>query len=221
MNAVEVCNTALAYIGQGAGSPVESVTGGDFSPAGTACALFYLPTLSQLSAAYAWPFLRQSTLLAATALEVPGWSYAYAYPAACARLVAVGPDDWDPWRNPTAQSPTPHRLGRDPGTGATLVLCDESPAWAHYVARLTAADELADDSFGEALAWALAAKLALTLKASPDIARFAREQALLSKSNAIAAAMRQTAQGAEADSRDIQARLDTQTRALTGYDPYA
>lgn len=178
MNTVEICNLALARIGHGESQPLASID--DSQQSARACKRVFAPLLSSLLREYAWPFAMKAVELQTVATTVPGWSYVYALPTDALNLLAITGPDVDPWLEGSRQCVRGfRRIG-------TVVACHESPAWAWYTADITDPVQ-ADALFKDALAWRLAAELALTLKAEPNLHQVAMQQAQLALSKALAA----------------------------------
>lgn len=163
MNAVQVCNLALARIGQDA---ISSLTLSDTSEAATACRLLFQPTLDALlREAIVWPWATRAVALVASLETVPGWGNVYQVPADCLRIVAVGDATSDPTRYPGALPLPPFRT-LQAAAGGLLLATDQDAAWLWYVPVQTDTAR-ADAAFCDLLAWRLAAELALALRAAP------------------------------------------------------
>lgn len=202
MNAVEVCNLALGYIGHGASAPVESLTAPD--EASRACNRIFLPTLRLLLREFAWGFAQKSVALATPeGVEVPGWGYVYTYPKDCLFLHGIGDGEVDPW-SPSAQvSRVPYAVLAHPTAAGRIIATDHESAVAHYTAEVEQFDDVA---FVEALAWRLAEKLALVLRAETSMAQYAREQARMAVIAAAASNQREGYAGREAGPETIRVR---------------
>lgn len=178
MNTVEVCNLALARIGHGSSQPLVSID--DASEAARACKRVFPSLLRLMLREAPWPFAIKAVELQPVNTTVPGWQHVYAKPTDALNILAITSADTDPWGVSARYVTRGFRL-----IGA-VVACHESPAWAWYVADI--ADPVnADASFKDALAWRLAAELALTVKADPQLQRVAMEQAQMALSKALAA----------------------------------
>lgn len=178
MNTVEVCNLALARIGHGSSRPIVSID--DQAEPARACKRVFAPLLRSMLREYAWPFALRTVALAPSSSAVPGWSHVYAMPTDALNILAITAADADPWTAPARYDRRGFRLiGR-------LIACHESPAHAWYTADVADPVE-ADALFSDALAWRLAAELALALKAEPTLHRVAMEQAQMTLSRALAA----------------------------------
>jgi len=163
MDNVAICNHALTYIG----APfISSLSDG--TTAANYLTKIYAPTLNELLRAHPWSFAtRLVELSEATgeADEAPEWAYAYEYPSDCLRILKVYNGD------EYGKSPTDYNLATvtefvvrmDSDADAKIILTNEEDAFAYYIA-LVEDEDLYDPLFVLALAYALAAKLAVPLK---------------------------------------------------------
>jgi hypothetical protein len=178
MNTVEICNLALARIGGGASRPLVSID--DASEDARACKRVFAPLLRSLLREYQWPFALRTVELSPSSSTVPGWTHVYAVPVDALNILAVTAPDTDPWGVNARYHSRGFRLI------GNVLACHESPACAWYTADIVDPVQ-ADDLFKDALAWRLAAELALTLKAEATLHRVAMEQAQMALSRAVAA----------------------------------
>lgn len=72
---IEICNLALAHIGQGSINDLE-----ELSPQAKKCNLFYTNTRDSMLRQFPWNFSTKSILLSQIDTETPGWDYTYQYP---------------------------------------------------------------------------------------------------------------------------------------------
>lgn len=175
MNDVGICNLALGRVGQGASRPIQSITE-DSEPA-RACHRVFEHMRDLLLRDYVWPFALRVQALSPVTDEVPGWERVYAMPANCRFIHAITDRATDPWRYGTLDRSltAPYlRIANGAGTGMLIATrCDQAFAWFNGPATDLA---YADPSFSDALAWRIAAEIALGLKASVDIAQYASQQ---------------------------------------------
>ncbi len=204
MNNVDVCNLALGYIGQGASEPIESLSNPQ-DEGSRACALVFRPALRSLLRSWRWPFAQASVALATVVTTVPGWAYAYTYPNACLRLHGLDGSNYDPMRSPDMLYRAPYKLLAHPSGAGQLIATDLSGAWAHYTKDMEGVVN-ADALFHEALAWSVGSRLGMVLKASPDIARYAREQARIAVMEAAATMQAEQLSDAEPLAETIRAQ---------------
>lgn len=194
MNAVDICNLALGYVGEGASKPIEALT--EVGESARACRRVYASTLEQLLRAWRWPFAMKSAALAVPAdVSVPGYAYVYTYPTDCLFLHSLGGEGMDPRRCEAMRVPFA-RVG-------AYIATDLPNAWAHYTFNVTTLD---DPLFCEAFAWALAEKLALGLKADPRLAQYAMERARASLAVAQAAASNEVGHDADPLPENLRVR---------------
>ena len=72
---IEICNLALAHIGQG---PINSLE--ELSPQAKKCNLFYTNTRDSLLRQFPWNFSTRNILLSQVDDSIPGWAYIYQHP---------------------------------------------------------------------------------------------------------------------------------------------
>lgn len=178
MNTVEVCTLALARIGHGSSQPLVSID--DASEAARACKRVFPSLLRLMLREAPWPFAMKAVELQPINTAVPGWQHVYAKPADALNILAITSADTDPWGENARYLTRGFRLI------GSVVACHQAPAWAWYTADVTDPVQ-ADALFKDALAWRLAAELALTLKADANLQRVAMEQAQMALSRALAA----------------------------------
>lgn len=191
MNAVDICNLALGYIGQGSSSPIQSIEPNvDDSEAARACARTFPIAMATLLREHPWSWAQRSVLLSVSSETVPGYGYVYAYPSACQYLHGLTPEDVDPHRFPSAHWPRifrwPYRIVSAANLESRLIATDLTPAVAHYTANVQT-PAFADSLFHDALAWKLAKALALVLKANPNFTQLAEGEYQVALSKAIVA----------------------------------
>ena len=78
MNSTDICNMALAYIGQGRIASIE-----EESEEAIQCGIFYDHLRRKLLSEHRWGFAERYVKLALLNEKIPGWKYIYAYPAKC------------------------------------------------------------------------------------------------------------------------------------------
>jgi hypothetical protein len=206
MNGVDDCNLALGYIGQGAREPVESITGADTSEAASACRLVFRPTLRLLLRQFRWPFAQKAVPLSLLAgVVTPGYAYTYGQPSDCLYIHGLSDGTFDPVRSPATLCRAPFALRMNAATGAQVIATDIPNAWVHYTCDIEDTTA-ASSSFHEMLSWHLAARLALVLRASADIARNAQDQARAWESRAAAQMINEAGVDPVPDPDDVRAR---------------
>lgn len=167
---VQICNIALARIGVTIG--ITSLT--ERSAEAVACALFYEEVRDKVLGAAPWPFSRKVEALQLTGTAPARWRYAYELPDYCLRVREVYPPvpdgitatefrGWLKWN----RAPFELSYGENDNI---VILTDQEEATAEFSVRVTN-PLLFDASFASAMAWALAAELALPLAKGVDYSR--------------------------------------------------
>lgn len=146
MNDTEICNLALAEIGDN-----YSITDIDeTTPQATLCRRFYAVTRDALLRAYPWSFARhRRTLSALSTAPIFGWDYAFQLPSDFLKLIDFnGLDAWD--------------LEGDFVMEGGKILTDDDTAEITYIRRVEDA-QLFDSMFVEAFALKLALRICIKL----------------------------------------------------------
>ena len=163
---VEVCNIALGAIGA-----KSLIT--DLDPTqGTEerhCALFFNATREMVLRDKDWPFARKTiALVQLTDDPIPGWDYRYQYPTDClaARKVINSTD---------AITPQKFELGISDDLNDKNIFSNQESAYLQYTARVTITP-MYDSNFIFALAYALAARLAMPLTKKPAMQSSMQQQ---------------------------------------------
>lgn len=86
-SAVDICNTALAHIGND--NVISSIDPADGSTEAGYCKRFYPIARKELIERFAWTFARKRQTLAAVANPSKVWAYAYQVPSDCMKPVRV------------------------------------------------------------------------------------------------------------------------------------
>lgn len=160
---VAIWNAALSHAGHDefVSAPTEA------TKAARLCALHYPDALTSLLAVHDWKFARKTAMLSLSATAAPErWVFRYALPADCVAPRAL--DDLKRVR-PNDEALPWELEGRDLLTdwpGASLIYTQKSDVPAHY-----------PQHFADALAWELAARVAMALTKSPKLADYARVRA--------------------------------------------
>lgn len=198
----QLCNIALARVGQR--EFIDSLT--QATTASRLCAVLYAPARDAVLETFPWPFATRRQVLTALAdASFSGWEYGYILPTdcLCVREVYAGT------RNPAAASRIPYtlELGNDSDGYATLriILTDEAGAEILYTARVTAVP-LFPPLFVDALAWKLAADLALSLPVKPQVGLAMAQGYRQAVDLAALSQLRQRQGDAPAESESILAR---------------
>ena len=150
---VEICNLALAHIGQGSINSLD-----EESAQAEQCNLFYTNTRDKLLRQFPWNFSTQSILLALVDTTIPGWDYVYQHPATALWIRKVyTADDTDP------EIPNEYEIT---STGTEkYVCCDIEDAYAKCTIKVED-PTLYDPAFVDVLAYKLALDLIMPLTES-------------------------------------------------------
>lgn len=155
-SAVDICNMALARLGDEA--TVTSIDPPEGSAQADHCARFYPQARDTLIMRHMWSFATRRARLARLADSVPGYSFAYALPAACVKLISVfgdGEEDADAWVNLLADKHYRiEMLGEQ-----RVLLSDAETMNVIYLSRDIKPENFSP-MFCEACSWLLAAMLA-------------------------------------------------------------
>lgn len=172
---VEICNIALSRLA--ASAPIASLT--ERSKEAELCAVFYEQCRDEVLRAFAWPFATASIVLADVGTPANGWAYRYAYPADCLLVLGV----IHPGQREVMESDLliPFKVGYSPS--GTVINTDQPQAAVNYVSRVEDTT-LYDPLFVSALAWKLAAELAIPLAGKREYRHDCEQQYLISVSKA-------------------------------------
>ena len=181
---VDICNRALSRLGTRA---TISALDENSTEARTAY-IWYAATRDVLLRSHDWNFARRRVILAGQGSAPTGWTFRYALPTDCIRLLRIA-------------SALPHR---DPvrfevagDSTSRFVLCDEPAAEAVYTARVDDPN-LYDAGFASALVDQLAAHIAYPITQKTEIAVRLAQMARAALADAMAADVNE-AVGAEGD----------------------
>lgn len=191
---IEVCNTALSRIG------IDQLIE-DFNDGNTrsrACLFHYSPRLLEVLQDFPWGFAQRVVQLAIVAdVTVPGYQYVYRYPTGCLRaqiltdeagarlpVANIYTDVWN-YDLGLAQVPRwPFVVMADPDTpGARIIATDLEGAYLWHTAEISDING-APPLFRSALAWRIAAELALLLRADTRLHANAMQQYMWAASQA-------------------------------------
>jgi hypothetical protein len=165
-----VCNQALSKLG------ARRIIGLDEeSPEARACQLSYAETRDEVLRHHRWNFsIRRAELTPLAEAPLYGWEFQYTLPVDCLRLLDV--NGWEVGSRPDAWEVEGRKL-----------LTNESPTKIRYIAQITDCN-LFDAIFVEALALKLAAKIALPINGSGEMA----EQLLMEYEKVVGSRARRT-----------------------------
>ncbi len=158
-SAVDICNLALAHLGDEA--TVASIDPPEGSAQAEHCARWYPVARDELLELHDWSFATTRAALPLLASGVPQWAYAYARPAGAVRIVGVldkdAPDDV---MAPAGLGYTPQPFICEAMPDGTLaILTNQANAAARYTLRVTDPTRFSPLFVG-ALVYLLASKLA-------------------------------------------------------------
>lgn len=193
---VQICNIALTRIGQS--QLIDSLS--EQSIAAQLCVLHYEACRDELLRDFPWPFAVRRVTLADLGTPPDGWSYRYRYPVDCIRALRVSTPGI---RQPTHAQRVPFEVVH--AEGGRALLCDQSPAELVYVGRVEDTTYF-DPLFVSALAWRLAAELAMGLQASAANYQAAFQQYRLTIDMARVNAFEESEEGVPPESEFITGR---------------
>lgn len=147
---IEICNLALAHIGQGSINSLD-----EESSQAEQCNLFYTNTRNSLLRQFPWNFSTKSILLARVDTTIPGWNYVYQCPPESLWIRKIYTVD-----NPDPEIPNEYEI-TSTGT-AKFICCDIDVAYAKCTIRVED-PTLYDPLFVDALALKLALDLVMPL----------------------------------------------------------
>jgi hypothetical protein len=146
-SAVDICNLALAHIGDEAA--VSSIDPADGSAQAGLCARFYPVARDVLVSKFAWSWAQKRAVLAELTTAPGDWAYAYALPADFNRALAV---------IDAAGAEVDFVLETDED-GVSAIYTNLEGAMLRYAARVTDTSKFSS-LFVSALSWLLASYLA-------------------------------------------------------------
>ena len=148
---VDICNLALARVGDGAN--VASIDPPEASIQAQHCARFYPIARDSLLELHAWGFAVRRDQLAELDVDTFNWAHAYAKPNNCLRLLAVLPEAGSP------QDDSQRYEVYGNSDGAQAIFTDQENATLSYVARVTDTARFTP-LFVDAMGWLLGSYLA-------------------------------------------------------------
>lgn len=147
-----VCNQALSKLGARRIIELD-----EESPEARACRLHYVETRDEVLRHHRWNFsIRRAELPQLSEPPLYGWAFQYQLPVDCLRVLEV--NGWEIGQRPSSWEVEGRKL-----------LANEEPVKIRYVSQVTDCN-LFDAIFVEALALKLAAKLALPINGSSEMA---------------------------------------------------
>jgi len=193
----QLCSMALLRVGQR--QTIDSLNGP--SAEARACKALYADARDALLAMHPWRFATKRAVLAELEDdERSGWEYTYALPTDCITPRSL----WAGDRAPALSGKYPFEL--EWGANDTpVLLADQEDAELVYTARITVVPRF-PPLFVEALAWKLAADLALSLPVKPGVAKVMEEKFQRALAQAVAADGNQVQEDAQPESEFVRGR---------------
>ncbi|MEW6310781.1 hypothetical protein AUR59_020105 [Stutzerimonas balearica] len=193
---VQICNMALTRIGQN--QFIDSID--EQSKAAELCALHYEQCRDEVLQAFPWPFAEARVALADIGSPPQNWAFRYRYPVNClqARRISVPGLEM-----PTAEQRVPFKVVN--AAGGRAILSNQEQAELVYTVRVEDTTYF-PQMFVNALAWRLAAELAMGLQARPENYSSAMQNYQMTISQAQALAFEESEEGPVPESEFIQAR---------------
>lgn len=153
---LDICNMALAHLRL---REIASID--DQTPEGMQCKRFYQQSVDETLRSVDWNFARShlSGVIVPNAQQIPGWRFAFQYPADCAAIRGIA--RWN-----RADAPQKYTLSQN--AGVRLIYTNAlSPVFIYTTksAPVTAYD----DDFVSALSYVLATKLAVPLTGKAEL----------------------------------------------------
>jgi hypothetical protein len=151
-SAVVIANLALSHLG--ADATVASLDPPDGSVEAEHCAQFFDVARDVLLEMHNWSFATTRVSLAATSTTYSGWTYAYALPGDCLRVLTVFSNGY----TDDEDGSTDFQIEAD-ANGNKVILSNEILASARFTRRVTDTTRFSP-LFTDALTWLLAAYVA-------------------------------------------------------------
>jgi len=148
---VDICNLALSHIG--ASATISSLT--EQSEEAFHCNLLYAEIRDSVLRAHPWGFATRHLALSDVGTPPGNWSYRYAYPNDCLYAREI-------LQTNTALDPVKFEIALGDAYNARVILTDQKSATLIYTYQTTNT-LVFDPLFTNALAWRLAAEIAMPL----------------------------------------------------------
>lgn len=211
---VGICNMALGNIG--ITQTIENID--DNNERARVCKLYYEATRDQVIRAMSPNFAQAFVALAVvTGDPPPGWAYQYRYPTDClyahqitdvngSRVLALSCTNGT-LNETVPQVPSiPYTVMSDQSGSGRIIATDQEDAVLWYVRRVTDTNDF-DPEFVMAMAWALAANIAIPMKVNANVAQFAATQARSMLGEAATGTMSEQQERDERQSVSVTGRL--------------
>jgi hypothetical protein len=158
VTALDICNLALAHIGESAA--VQSISPPDGSAQSLLCVQFYNRAVDELLEMHAWSFATARVALTTTpSNEVDGWGYSYVYPPSVLKTLQVIPEGMkDRYVDQTTREPYEYTIEQN-AAGSMVLYTDVEEAELRYT-KFVYTPGYYPPLFITSLSWMLASKLA-------------------------------------------------------------
>lgn len=193
---VQICNIALSRIGQS--TRIDSLD--EQSLAAELCTLHYDECRQQVLRDFDWPFAEARVYLADIGSPPVNWQYRYRYPTDClkARRITIPGTE-----TPQADQRIPYQIVY--AAGGRAIVTNQEQAELAYTVDVEETGYF-DPLFVGALAWKLAAELAMGLQARPENYQAAQQNYQIELSKAQAVAFEEAQQAPNPDSEFVTVR---------------
>jgi hypothetical protein len=209
---VQICNMALAHCG----ISLLIADLAENSNQAELCSLFYEPTRNKVLQAMPWPFARKYAPLQDIGSPPANWHFRYLYPTDCLKfrnIVNNGYVPFLPGIYPGLYADfivclpprTPFQIGLAADGSSKVIYTNVRDAHGEYTVVVTD-PTLFPQTFVNALAWALAAELAIPLTTDIQRAQLAQTKYLSSLLEAGADLLNENEDGPQPESDFIRAR---------------
>lgn len=178
---VTICNMALGNIG--ITQTIENLD--DNNERARVCKLYYEHVRDQLIRGMEPNWAQAFVALAPVSGDAPpGWQYQYRYPTDCLYAKRVTDENGArqqvnyPYQTDTVADPPPipFEIRADSGASGRIIVTDQPDAYLWYTKRVTDTNDF-DPEFTMAMAWSLAAAIAIPMKVNAQVAQFASNNA--------------------------------------------
>jgi len=171
-NEVNICNLALSHIG--VFSKIQSLS--ESTKEARECNLLYATARNAVLEDLDWNFARKQMYLALLDETYTGWAYAYQYPTDCIiarKIFNEGEVDsntagWDTDNKDNILDKVEFEIRASSNLDRRIILTNQEDAILLYTAKVTDVN-MFSSQFIDALAWRLAAELAVPLRNKADL----------------------------------------------------
>jgi hypothetical protein len=166
---IQICNRALGRVGNS--RTMNSLT--ERTKEAATCSLFFEDMRDAVLSDFDWNFALTRVALADLGTPPPDWQYSYAYPSDCMRATELfmPGKHLHGMRSPKIIFET---AANSDGNGR-VILTNQPQAWLLYVRRITD-PTMFDAIFSDALAWRLAAEIAMPITGNANLGTAAQNR---------------------------------------------